>query len=152
MSNTNNTQVSLKEQIAGFKSTRKVMDSDGQYTDCHGFYDWFCKDGTLARKSRRLMPKVIKFCTLMNIDLEKHYVFFKNNCPVNGTLYDDFRICDRESGDVIYNVTPRSGHTGMAEVYSQANGFNQPLMQADKFKNLFSAANTENDAEAAVEA
>ena len=34
------------------------------------------------------------------------YVFFKNNCPGCGPLYDDLRICDIESGDVLFNVCP----------------------------------------------
>jgi hypothetical protein len=33
------------------------------------------------------------------------------------------------SGDVIYWVTPKSGHSGLAEVYGAVNGFNEPIVR-----------------------
>ena len=118
--------VSLKEQFEAFKNGR-IIDSEGREDTCFNFYDWFCKDSSLERKSKKLFRAAIKFCNKFNVDLEKHYVFFKNNCPMRGPLYDDFRICDRVSGDVIYNVTPKSGHSFEAEIFSRENGFNEPI-------------------------
>jgi hypothetical protein len=60
------------------------------------------------------------------------YVFFKNNSPVNGSLYDDFRICDMESGNVLFTIIPSSGHTiskGKAKLWGQDNNFGKPLVQ-----------------------
>jgi hypothetical protein len=63
------------------------------------------------------------------IDTEKNYVFFKNNCPMRGGLYDDFRVCDMETGDVIFTVVPRCTHSGKAEVWGRENEFKGPLVQ-----------------------
>jgi hypothetical protein len=66
------------------------------------------------------------------IDIEKQYVWFKNNCPMYGTLYDDFRIADLETGDVIYTIVPKSGHTsekGKGCVYGRENNFKGPLFE-----------------------
>lgn len=91
-----------------------------------GWFDWFCKESSLRAKTYKLYPKVIKFCEVMNIDLDKNYVFFKNNCPMNGSLYDSFSICDVQTGDVQYWVCPRSGHrsdNGQGYIVSREFGF-----------------------------
>ena len=75
---------------------------------CCGFYDWFAKDSSLPGRARRLLASVraiVKTGTKA-FDPKKTYVFFKNNCPGCGPLYDDLRICDIESGDVLFNVCP----------------------------------------------
>jgi hypothetical protein len=131
-------QATLRQQLEAF-SNGQIMESDGRIdTFCYNFYDWFCKDTALKNKANRLFSNVKTFVKHnSHIDLDKHYVFFKNNCPANGPLYDDFRICDIESYDVIWNVTPKSGHSGLAEVYCRANGFREPIKSAETFRDLF---------------
>ena len=98
-------------------------------TQCEaGWYDWFCRDTSLANKTRSLGKKVLQLMSSDKIDNENNYVFFKNNCPMKGPLYDDFRICDMETGDVIYTVVPRSGHTGVAEIWGRENNFDGPVV------------------------
>jgi len=108
---------------------------DGQFEDASfetqckaGWYDWFCKTESLRNKTRTLGKKVIQLLPSKKVDGETMYVFFKNNCPSRGSLYDDFRICDMETGDVIYTVVPRSGHNGKAEVWGIDNNFDGPLV------------------------
>ena len=93
-----------------------------------GWYDWFCRDSSLVTKTKNLGKKVKQISTSAKIDLENNYVFFKNNCPMCGPLYDDFRICSMETGNVIYTVTPKSGRTGKAEVWGKENDFSVPLV------------------------
>jgi hypothetical protein len=96
-----------------------------------GWYDWFCRDTSLAAKTQNLGKKVLRLMKSSKIDTEKNYVFFKNNCPMIGSLYDDIRICDMVTGDVLYTIIPSSGFNatkGRAEVWGHENGFNQPLV------------------------
>lgn len=98
-------------------------------SSCHGFFDWFCNDKALPGKSERLSAKVRMISKhTKRFDPEKCYVFYKNNCPCIGPLYDDFRICDIESGDVIYTVIPKSSHSKLAEVWGQDNEFQMPIV------------------------
>jgi len=124
-----NKQKNLRQQIEAFKN--------GEYNDpdkqCEaGWYDWFCKDSSLVNKTKSLYAKVIKISKSSKINLDTMYVFFKNNSPMNGSLYDDFRICDLVTGDVIYTVVPSSGHVsnnGKGEVWGKENNFDAELFK-----------------------
>ena len=102
-------------------------------TQCDaGWYDWFCKETSLARKLAAMAPKVRKIAKSPKIDPNTCYVWFKNNCPIDGSLYDDFRIADLATGDTLYTITPRSGHNrkkGQSEVWSADNDFDGPVVQ-----------------------
>lgn len=123
-------QKSLRQQLKEFE--------DGMYNNTDtivqidaGWYDWFCKDKQLARKTQTLYRKVKQIAESSKINLDTMYVFFKNNCPLDGTLYDDFRICSLETGDVIFTVTPKSGFRkdkGRSEIYGRENNFNGPIV------------------------
>jgi len=128
-------KANLKQQLEAFKQGR-YLDSDGNESRCYTFYDWFCKETSLKAKSDKLFRQTQKFVDLMGIDQEKHYVFFKNNCPVNGPLYDSFSICSTDSREVIWWITPKSGHTGEAEVYWREKGFNTPYATGKNFMDL----------------
>lgn len=102
-------------------------------TQCDaGWYDWFCRDTSLAFKTKKLTRKLKVLLKSQKINQDTMYVFFKNNCPMDGSLYDDFRICDLETGDVIFAVVPSSGFNskkGTAELWGRENGFDGPLVE-----------------------
>ena len=94
------------------------------------WYDWFCRNTSLINKGTALLIKLKAISKSKKINVNTMYVFFKNNCPVDGTLYDDFRICDIETGDVIYTVVPKSGAkrcNGLGEIWGKENDFKEPL-------------------------
>jgi hypothetical protein len=128
-------EFNLAQQIEHYQKTGKCIDREG-IDSCSNFFDWFCKDTILEKKAADLMNKVIKFLSVNpQIDPKKHYVFFKNNCPVNAPLYDSFSICQL-SGDVQYWVSPKSGHSARAEVYTPDNKFESPIKSAYSFADL----------------
>ena len=97
---------------------------------CHGFWDWFCSDKALAGKSRKLCGNVCVITKLTKkFDPKKVYVWFKNNCPCSGSLYDDLRISDLETHDVLYTIVPHDGRTGLSEVWGSENDFSKPLVE-----------------------
>jgi hypothetical protein len=111
-----------------------------------GWFDWFCSDRSLKKRLDALFPKVTQLAHTAKINMDTMYVFFKNNCPVYGTVYDDFRFCDRSTGDVIYTVVPASGHTvckGRAELWGKENNFKGALVEGtwNDIKKFFGVEN-----------
>ena len=99
-----------------------------------GWYDWFCSDVALAAKTEYLGSKVLSILDSKKFDKNKTYVFFKNNCPCVGALYDQFSICDIETCDVLYccqHLEKGSHGCDKAhwEIYGQENDFVEPLVQ-----------------------
>lgn len=68
------------------------------------WFDWWCRDSSLRPKTENLGKKVYSILQSKKFDPDQTYVFFKNNCPAVGPLYDQFSICDIKSGDVLYCV------------------------------------------------
>lgn len=127
-------QITLEEQIKAFKERKEII---GDYAHCNGFYDWFCKDSSLEAKGKTLMAKVIRLIESgrILINISESYVFFKNNCPFDGPLYDSFAICNKE-GDVIIWATAKSGHTGKAEINFFRGDRKGQVLEAENFREL----------------
>ena len=105
---------------------------NGEYEINELWYDWFCHERYLQKKGEKLVEKFLSIVDSKKFDNDKCYIFLKNNCPCVGKLYDDFRICDIETGNVLYTVTPSWGHNGPAKrkcvVYGHENDFKGPLV------------------------
>ena len=104
---------------------------NGNFSIKELWYDWFCREHYLYAKGEKLIKKLMDIVDSEKFDNESCYVFFKNNCPCNGSLYDDFRICDVKTGEVIYTIIPSDGFKetkGKAIVWGRENDFEEPLV------------------------
>jgi len=117
--------ISINEFVKRFEAGEFEDPSRSVQCDA-GWYDWFCRDTSLRNKTRFLGRKVVQLSESKLIDSEQSYVFFKNNCPVDGHLYDSFSICDLKTGDVQYWICPSSGfknfHSGKAMITDFTKG------------------------------
>ena len=100
------------------------------------WYDLFCKRSSLVNKGRALIRKLKKIYKLNELsgrkyfDPNKTYVFFKNNCPCCGSLYDDFRICDLETREVIFTIqVNRYDQKHSAELWGLPNNFEGAILE-----------------------
>jgi hypothetical protein len=99
-------KLNFKAQLEAFRTNAPEYVNDSYY-----FFDWFCSEKALKIKSKLLMTKAEKVMSKLGLDPETHRVFFKNNCPMSGKLYDSFSICTNdEKNDVVIWCTPSSGH------------------------------------------
>ena len=105
-------QITFAQQDAAWKNGEYAL-----YPHCNDFYDWFCKDSSLEGRANKLKGLVKKLVAKFNLNPNKVYVFFKNNCPMSGPTYDSFSICDIENGEVLYWATPKSTQSDNAELY-----------------------------------
>jgi len=102
-----------------------------------GWYDWFCKDESLANKTKRMGSIVKQLKDGGKLNLDSMYVWFKNNCPLAGPLYDDFRIADIESGETLFTVQINCFREEKRyTVYGKRNDFDAPLLNTDSIKVL----------------
>lgn len=102
-----------------------------------GWYDWFCKNTSLKNKTKKMgnIVKCIKDGGRINLDTS--YVWFKNNCPCVGRLYDDFRFADIETGNVLYTICIDDERSDFKyEVWGRDNDFKGVLIGFNKQKEL----------------
>lgn len=116
-------------------STRTQIDA--------GWYDWFCKDTSLGNKTKKMGRIVKQIKNGGKIDLEKNYVWFKNNCPLNGPLYDDFRFADLETGNVQFTIQIECvWNKSRYAVYSRRTGWEVPVFETNSSRELVKWLNT----------
>jgi len=122
----------VKQFLEEYLPNRNWKDKSTETACNDGWYDWFCKDSALAGRLKKMSNKIKQIARSPKIDQDKMYIFFKNNCPMNGNLYDDFRFCDLATHKVVYTIIPRSGFDvakGRAEVWGKENNFKESLVE-----------------------
>ena len=95
-----------------------------------GWYDWFCSDAALSSRLRKMARVINRIQDSEKINLDTMYVWFKNNCPCEAPLYDDFRIADLETHNVLFTVMVDCKRENYKYVvYGRENNFDSPLFQ-----------------------
>ena len=123
-------EISIRQWIENYNSGK--YDSQNVKVQCEaGWYDWFCRDESLCGKTKRLAPKVKQLAKSSKVDVDNWYVWFKNNCPVFGSLYDDIRFADIKTGDVIYTIAFVKKYGQTVELWGKENDFKHPLVIGD---------------------
>lgn len=118
-------------------------DIDIQTQIAAGWYDWFCRPTSLANKTKKLGAIVKQIKDGGKVDLDNTYVWFKNNCPMVGPLYDDFRIADLDSGHIIFTVAVNDKRSKYRyEVWGKHNEFDKPIIGFDDSRKLVKWLNT----------
>ena len=99
----------MQERLRLFRWIDEFMEGNFDDADVRtqilaGWYDWFCKDSSLANKTKKMGNIIKQVKSGGKVDIENWYVWFKNNCPLNGPLYDDFRFAELETGNVMFTI------------------------------------------------
>ena len=112
-------------------------------TQCRaGWYDWFCKDSSLAGRLKKLSGIVMGIKDPFILD--NYYVWFKNNCPVRGPLYDDVRFDPLygERNGRYFMVAVDSPHEDFRyALYTERRGFDTPEYATNERKHLMAYLN-----------
>lgn len=106
-----------------------------------GWYDWFCKDSSLVNKTKKMGNIVRQVKRGGKVNLDDWYVWFKNNCPLNGPLYDDFRFASLETGDVQFTIQinccwNKHRYSVYGRTPSGEGHWDEPLFESDSLKDL----------------
>lgn len=108
----------------------------------NGWYDWFCSDSSLKNRTKKFFTLILGIKDGGKVDLNWEG-WFKNNCPVHGPLYDDFRISSEDRNEfVICYKEPFKGACGKTwSVYTPDNGYEKPIALFDNVYQLLSWLN-----------
>jgi hypothetical protein len=110
----------------------KFSGTDRQ-TQCEaGWYDWFCKEASLAGRLKKLAGIVVKIANSPRIKND-WYVWFKNNCPCVGPLYDDIRISSPKERDNEFVITVNDKREDAPVcVYAPSNDYKEPVFKGTR--------------------
>lgn len=117
-------------------------DSKDRRTQCNaGWFDWFCNDEDLAEKTDEYGRLILDIKDGGKIDLDRFNVWFKNNCPCVGPLYDDIRFSDGGENQFVIAINDeREEHAYV--VYTCRNDFKSSIYGTDDVLELINWLNT----------
>ena len=109
-----------------------------------GWYDWFCRDTSLRNKTKKMGNIIKQIKDGGKVNLDQSYVWFKNNCPMSGPLYDDFRIANIHDGatQLIVQLDP-PWEDAKYTVYSVDDFFDKPVLLTNSSRELVKWLNGE---------
>lgn len=146
----------MRENISIKEWQKRFANGDYKNGDFHtqvaaGWYDWFCRTESLKNKTYTMGKIILKVQSGGKVDMDNWYLWFKNNCPMRGPLYDDFRFADMETGDIRFTIQINScWNEHLYTVYGRKplpNGewedhFDKPLFECDDSRKLAKWLNT----------
>jgi hypothetical protein len=129
-------KITLREWIKNFnEGAFETLDVKTQIDA--GWYDWFCRDSSLKNKTFKMGNIIKQIKDGGKVNLDKTYVWFKNNCPMNGPLFDDFRIARLDNNEVQLNIQIDSPwEDSKYTVYGITNVFLEPLFKTNSSRAL----------------
>lgn len=86
-------KISIREFLKRYDEKEYEKNKYNVLKQCDVWYDWFCKDEQLFTRMKPLVGFLKKITKYPIINIDECYVYFKNNCPMNGPLYDSMGIC-----------------------------------------------------------
>ena len=121
-----------------------AFNAQDRYTQCQaGWYDWFCQDHALAGRLKKI-GRVVMGITDPFI-LDNYYVWFKNNCPLSGPLYDDVRFeplsGDRDGKYFVISLDSPHERTKWALV-TERYGFDAPEFDCRDIREMIKYVNS----------
>lgn len=109
-----------------------------------GWYDWFCSDTSLKNKTKKMGNIIKQIKDGGKVDLNNMYVWFKNNCPMSGPLYDDFRIANIKDGATQLVIQIDSPwEDDKYAIYSVDDFFDKPVLLTNSSRELVKWLNGE---------
>ena len=115
-----------------------AFNAQDRYTQCAaGWYDWFCQDHALAGRLKKI-GRVVMGITDPFI-LDNYYVWFKNNCPCSGPLYDDARFepLNGERDEKYFVISLDSPHERMKwALITERFGFDTPEFECRNVRDM----------------
>ena len=135
-----NREISIKQWIENYNNQSYIVKKNVFKTVCNlGWFDWFCEDEELIARTNKFIPIILGLKIKGRVSLNKDYIFFKNNCPMNADLYDSMSICDIKNNDVKYWIGYPNDHW---EVYNNVNDITK---QFDSRDEVIKYLNTKGD-------
>ena len=122
-----------------------AFDSKDRTVQCEaGWYDWFCRDESLAGRLKKLAPMVMGVTDPFILD--HYYVWFKNNCPAHGPLYDDIRfapLTEARGGSGKYFLVTKDCLYEKAKwvLYTERYGLQEPEFQCANVREMIRYVN-----------
>ena len=118
-----------------------LKDNDVQTQINAGWFDWFCSNGNLSKRTRRV-AQVIKRITNQNLFDAK--VVLKNVCPVTSNLYDIIYLQMEEIviGVCIYYEDNGANNLDHYEIFTSESGY-ENFKSFDDIKELADFLNNE---------
>lgn len=102
-----------------------------------GWYDWFCRNTSLANKTKKMGNIIKQIKDGGKVNLDESFVWFKNNCPLSYPLYDDFKIANINNGKTRFIVQFGSlWEDAKYAVYSVDDFFDKPVLLTNSSREL----------------